>query len=168
MSHHSHEIGIANLPFTRRGRKAAVQLEKDRSKRPFRQSEMPEGSASATTSSASNQFSSAVSMLAPLPLGQAQQPFNPQVQPFMQAQQPLQDPTAHDRWDRMSVLFQSVRDHARGFEYPGPSVAALESVLIRLYLESPIPLIQNGPQGQAVNDTGGVGTADNEINGEAS
>lgn len=38
----------------------------------------------------------------------------------------------------MGVLFASVRQHARGFEYPGPSVAALESVLIRLYLESPL------------------------------
>jgi hypothetical protein len=45
---------------------------------------------------------------------------------------------AHDRWERMAVLFHSIRDHARGFEYPGPSVAALESVLIRLYLESPV------------------------------
>ena len=38
----------------------------------------------------------------------------------------------------MGVLFQSVRDHARSLEFPAPSVAALESVLIRLYLESPI------------------------------
>jgi len=36
------------------------------------------------------------------------------------------------------VLFHSIRDHARGFEYPGPSVTALESILIRLYLESPV------------------------------
>lgn len=38
----------------------------------------------------------------------------------------------------MSVLFDSIRTHARSIEYPGPSVAALESVLIRLYLESPV------------------------------
>ena len=38
----------------------------------------------------------------------------------------------------MGVLFQSIREHARSFEFPAPSVAALESVLIRLYLESPI------------------------------
>jgi len=43
-----------------------------------------------------------------------------------------------ERWERMSVLYNSIREHARGFEYPGPSVAALESILIRLYLESPI------------------------------
>ena len=38
----------------------------------------------------------------------------------------------------MSVLFQGIRENARNFEYPAPSVAALESVLIRLYLESPM------------------------------
>ena len=54
----------------------------------------------------------------------------------------------------MSVLFGSIRNHARNFEYPGPSVAALESVLIRLYLESPIgggmappPVSMNGIDG---------------------
>jgi hypothetical protein len=50
-----------------------------------------------------------------------------------------------DRWDRMSVLYNHIREHARnGFEYPIPSVAALESVLIRLYLESPVPHLMNG------------------------
>lgn len=38
----------------------------------------------------------------------------------------------------MSVLFQSIREHARGFEFPNASVVALEGVLIRLYLESPM------------------------------
>jgi hypothetical protein len=38
----------------------------------------------------------------------------------------------------MSTLFQSIRHHARNFEYPGASVAALETILIRLYLESPV------------------------------
>jgi hypothetical protein len=46
---------------------------------------------------------------------------------------------SQDRWDRLEVLFQSVRNSARGgYEYPGPSVVALESVLVRLYLESPM------------------------------
>lgn len=57
----------------------------------------------------------------------------------------------------MSVLFDSIRTHARAYEYPGPSVVALESVLIRLYLESPvggvagtpmIPMQMPGPNGQ--------------------
>jgi len=38
----------------------------------------------------------------------------------------------------MAILFESIRTHGRVYEYPGPSVAALESVLIRLYLESPV------------------------------
>jgi len=39
------------------------------------------------------------------------------------------------------VLFNSIREHARAYDYPGPSVAALESVLIRLYLESPMGMM---------------------------
>lgn len=42
------------------------------------------------------------------------------------------------RWDRMSVLFENVRNAARTFEHAPPSVAALESVLVRMYLESPL------------------------------
>lgn len=44
-----------------------------------------------------------------------------------------------ERWDRMDVLYQSIRSNARQFEYPAASVAALESVLVRMYFESPIP-----------------------------
>jgi len=44
----------------------------------------------------------------------------------------------------MSVFFNSIREHARAFDYPGPSVVALESVLIRLYLESPMGMM-GGP-----------------------
>ena len=42
------------------------------------------------------------------------------------------------RWDRMSVLFEHVRNAARTFEHAPPSVAALETVLVRMYLESPL------------------------------
>ena len=42
-----------------------------------------------------------------------------------------------ERWDRMDVLYQSIRSNARQFEYPAASVAALESVLVRMYSESP-------------------------------
>jgi len=45
---------------------------------------------------------------------------------------------ANERWDNMATLFNTIRDHARSFEYPSASVAALETVLIRLYLESPM------------------------------
>jgi hypothetical protein len=75
---------------------------------------------------------------------------------------------AHDRWERMAVLFHSIRDHARGFEYPGPSVAALESVLIRLYLESPVavsapPLTgYSGVMGGAMMQNGSLGQVDGQ------
>ena len=79
-------------------------------------------------------------MMAIPPVQQQQQhPTMPQAQAQAQPQGP---PTHHDltqdRWDRMAVLFQGIRNHARNFEYPAPSTAALESVLIRLYLESPM------------------------------
>ena len=87
-------------------------------------------------------FQSAISMLAPLPsMGQMQPPPPPSVD------------MSQERWDRMGVLFQSIREHARSFEFPSPSVAALESVLIRLYLESPIA---GGIASQAVPHMGGM------------
>jgi hypothetical protein len=51
-----------------------------------------------------------------------------------------------ERWDRMDVLYQSIRNNARQFEYPAASVAALESVLVRMYFESPIPAPHPQPQ----------------------
>lgn len=150
---HSHPIGLENLPYTRRGRKAAVLAEKDRSRN---KSAAPAAApdhqmAVASTSNASNQpattttaaqpvntFSSAVSMLAPLP-GQGFAP-TPQAQTFTfpaSADYTVHSPN-QDRWDNMSTLFQTVREHARTYTYPPASVAALETVLIRLYLESPI------------------------------
>ncbi|KAG8751916.1 hypothetical protein FRC12_012205 [Ceratobasidium sp. 428] len=47
-------------------------------------------------------------------------------------------PTANDRWERLAVLFRSVHSHALTFDYPEDSVNALESMLVRLYLESPL------------------------------
>ncbi|TDL28243.1 hypothetical protein BD410DRAFT_782219 [Rickenella mellea] len=69
----------------------------------------------------------------------------------------------HERWDRMSVLFQSIRENARSFEYPSPSVAALESVLVRLYLESPITTPREPPpvqQQSAVDGMNNMGMND--------
>jgi len=175
VSQHSHEIGLANLPFTRRGRKAAAQRDKDRAGgkdvsppgattttlamgADVSPTTSTNGNAVAGPSSAgqpSNTFGSAVSMLAPLP-GQGSYPhpppqtytYTPAPQPF--APMPAQPPMSHDRWENMATLFNSIREHARGFEYPSVSVAALETVLIRLYLESPVGLgtqpaiMQNG------------------------
>lgn len=53
-------------------------------------------------------------------------------------------PAQNEQWERMSVLFNSIREHARAYDYPAPSVVALESVLIRLYLESPMGMM-GGP-----------------------
>lgn len=89
-------------------------------------------------------------MLAPLPVQPSYptshpQPYGYQVQ--HQQQQPQQHQYAplaghqsisHERWENMATLFHTIRDHARAFEYPTASVAALETVLIRLYLESPM------------------------------
>jgi hypothetical protein len=47
-------------------------------------------------------------------------------------------PTAHDRWERLAVLFRSVHTHALTFDYPDESVNVLESMLVKLYLESPL------------------------------
>ncbi|KAJ3760560.1 hypothetical protein EV360DRAFT_39581 [Lentinula raphanica] len=105
--------------------------------------------------STSNNYSSAVSMIAPLPTPQntyQQTPsqsynYQPQFQytsgpapaPAPVPPAPAQNGDAfnNDRWANMETLFQSVREHARTFTYPSASVAVLETVLIRLFLESP-------------------------------
>lgn len=87
-------------------------------------------------------------MLAPLPAqtmyaqqpSLQQYPYTPPAAPAAAAS------LSHDRWENMATLFEAVRGHARSFEYPTASVAALETVLIRLYLESPVTMgvQQNG------------------------
>jgi hypothetical protein len=169
MSHHSHEIGLANLPFTRRGRKAAVQQDKDRSKRAFRQSEMQDSSISNANASAgpSNPtFSSTLSMIAPLPGTLSQQEAYTLPQSYALALSGLHDPTSQERWDRMGLLFHAIREHARTFAYPGASVAALEGVLIRMFLESPMPGGQQ--QVQATNSAQGGNATAGEMNGDVS
>ncbi|KAJ7103306.1 hypothetical protein B0H15DRAFT_811795 [Mycena belliarum] len=155
ISQHSHEIGPANLPFTRRGRKVAAQQEKEKTRKAAKSPTSSTGqtaAASTTTHQTSEQFTTAVAMLAPLP-GQSMYPQQPAMphygypQPAVQLQAGSAS-LSHERWENMATLFQSVRGHARSFEYPTASVAALETVLIRLYLESPVtmasqPLLQN-------------------------
>ena len=197
ISQHSHEIGMANLPYTRRGRKAAVQQEKERGRKSVVTSDaehqaassngplsIPIGTQPSPNHSVSS-FSSAVSMLAPLPGQPFPQPQTASVpQPYG-----YPNPTAytthlhpqptlpHERWDNMATLFQTIREHARVFEYPPASVAALETIVIRLYLESPMgvtwpngrpppthmhtptPNHQNNMNG-SVNDGGSTSTAE--------
>ncbi|EGO02444.1 hypothetical protein SERLA73DRAFT_175937 [Serpula lacrymans var. lacrymans S7.3] len=177
ISEHSHPIGLANLPFTRRGRRVAVQEGKERSKRssqPASSSVAPEGPSVGSgspmpTPSVSTMNSGASGDPSSMSLSQQQQRHMPQYPPnisqFPQHFQPYQQsphapapyqqmpppatnaPSERERWDRMSVLFTSIRDHARAFEYPGSSIAALESVLIRLYLESPMGVVSGSGTG---------------------
>lgn len=63
--------------------------------------------------------------------------------------------TSHDRWDRLATLFRSVHTHALGFEYPEASVNALENVLVKLYLESPLAgSTMSGEAGLGMDVTG--------------
>jgi hypothetical protein len=156
ISQHSHEVGMANLPYTRRGRKAAVQQEKDRGRKSVVASDAEH---QAMTSSISvgaqpqsnhsvSSFNSAVSMLAPLPQAfpqpqAAPQPYNYQASPQYAPVHAGSSSLPNERWDNMATLFQTIREHARVFEYPPASVAALETIVIRLYLESPMGVTQN-------------------------
>ncbi|KAF9269995.1 hypothetical protein L218DRAFT_6171 [Marasmius fiardii PR-910] len=163
ISQHSHEIGLANLPYTRRGRRAAAEQQKTPRRQRQGSDDNPAASSSAPAQPLSpppanaNVFPPGVSMLPPPPT--AAPPHYapgppPPGQPFYQHPYPYQPhppPNAEvgqDRWQNMETLFHSVREHARTFSYPVASIAALESVLIRLFLESPAqaqaaPLIQN-------------------------
>ncbi|KAF9454066.1 hypothetical protein P691DRAFT_717884 [Macrolepiota fuliginosa MF-IS2] len=180
ISQHSHEIGLANLPYTRRGRReAAMRTEKEKTKptstqkqesaaasattslpsassstnAPNEQSNAPSTTVSpqpapAVTTSAMTPYTTAVPMLEPLPSPNTYTVSSPPTYAYATPApqqpaypQPVPAPTtnlANERWENMATLFQSIRDHARNFEYPSPSVAALESILIRLYLESPV------------------------------
>ncbi|KZT74979.1 hypothetical protein DAEQUDRAFT_16093 [Daedalea quercina L-15889] len=171
ISEHSHEIGPANLPFTKRGRRQQAEQAKTR-----RNGNAPDGAASSSSpptapanlhptnavagpSSASTpsgadhpppappagslshpSFQSAISMPAPLPPNIPPQPHE----------------LEQERWDRMGVLFGSIRDQARTYNYPVASVAALESVLIRLYLEGPVAGMPPPPHGMDPALDGGV------------
>jgi len=185
VSQHSHEIGHPNLPFTRRGRRAAVNTA---AKSTTADPNSPAAQAACTSrpggsslssnpgplrdpSSSSHPlpsyphfpsmsmpipqgFGAPVPMLHPVPAstsaaGPGPAPAllpPPPPHAFPGAPSPPQAVVGTDRgrmererWDRMDVLYQSVRNNARRFEYPAASVAALESVLVRMYFESPLP-----------------------------
>jgi hypothetical protein len=145
---HSHETGVANLPYTRRGRKAAAEK-----REPWNKHDGNNASAASTSNNTSsapvqpvagpsseaqnqNTYSNAVSMIAPLPSQSYPGNYSYSVPaPFQAPSQATQ--MAQERWDNMAVLFNNVRENARTIEYPGASIAALESCLIRLFLESP-------------------------------
>ncbi|KAG6333904.1 hypothetical protein ID866_5189 [Astraeus odoratus] len=163
VSEHSHAIGLANLPFTRRGRRAAVEAEKTKSKRHGQVVPPSATEASSSTNAPASTPASTSSAPAPqqppmpgfpaaAPLSNLPHPFThypppPGVAPAYPPPPSMVPAAPHgpsvqqEFWDRMSVLFNSVREHARTYEYPGASVVALESVLLRLYLESPVAIV---------------------------
>ncbi|KAH7930499.1 hypothetical protein BV22DRAFT_1000537 [Leucogyrophana mollusca] len=150
IAEHSHAIGLANLPFTRRGRRATVQQEKEKSKRHSQAPPSTGGDGSTTPKGSQAPTPGPVPQQQQmqsynLPIAQLPHPFPPYQGPPPGASPyqhmvppPPGPPVQQEQWDRMSVLFNSIREHARAYDYPGPSVVALESVLIRLYLESPM------------------------------
>ncbi|KAH8099288.1 hypothetical protein BXZ70DRAFT_943130 [Cristinia sonorae] len=164
VSEHSHEIGVANLPFTRKGRKAQNEQARNRGHPPMNPISVSDDTDHSTSPPAGPSHMNALAgpsdlghhqpqPVLPVPMQSPpphihQQLQHPQFQHAVSMTAPLPPPPppvhhshidmSQERWDRMSVLFQSLRERARGFEYPGASVAALESVLIRLYLESPM------------------------------
>ncbi|KAI0094195.1 hypothetical protein BDY19DRAFT_911670 [Irpex rosettiformis] len=188
VSEHSHEIGPANLPYTKRGRRAQVLSEhiqhnghssdgrestedpEDSPPIPSQNNPIPGPSNSASPILQHPQAEPALNHLTPpqsfdniialypspplaSPTPQQQQHSLPLPQPQMQHHAQLPPPVPppppspitqmalnQERWDRMSAIFESVRGHARTFDYPSPSVATLETILIRLYLESPVNL----------------------------
>lgn len=198
-SQHSHEIGAANLAFTRRGRRAAAEAEKTKTGKHIRFAN-DDNSGSNTASSTpipgpssvpqqqpspTNNYSSAVSMVAPLPTAQntyqsASQPYNYQAQyQYAAAPAPVPAPAAppppgppaqhtadafsHERWQNMETLFQNVRDNARSFSYPTASVAALETVLLRLFLEGPTqPVMGQQPMAAPMMSQSMSGRMDDE------
>lgn len=178
MSQHSHEIGLANLPFTRRGRRAQAAVKStigspDPSV-PQASHSQPGVSDPQPNAAAGNAAAPMRAHLEPTAAFSTPYPHFPSMSmPFPQslgtivpltssgstpvpAPAPLPPPVPtpaatqansgndrermeRERWDRMDVLYQSIRNNARQFEYPAASVAALESVLVRMYFESPIP-----------------------------
>ncbi|KIL71717.1 hypothetical protein M378DRAFT_183079 [Amanita muscaria Koide BX008] len=166
-SQHSHPIGTPNLPFTRRGRKAVVLQEKERRNRTNADSGSDLQASTSAQPSASTQpntpnHEAAVSTVAqpvqpeppapPLPQTTTFPVMAPQVQNTFQPSSsslayastvPSQSYIApqnvsHERWENMAILFHNIRENARTMEYSSASVAALESVLLRLYLETPL------------------------------
>lgn len=178
VSQHSHEIGLVNLPFTRRGRRAqaaakavvagsippvapASPSQPGGSCLQPNQTTGQVGATMRTQSEITHAFSSSYphfpSMSMPIPQGfGAVTPLSATSSAPAPAPTPVSHPfpvpspnqavptnererMERERWDRMDVLYQSIRNNARQFEYPAASVAALESVLVRMYFESPIP-----------------------------
>ncbi|KAH8997312.1 hypothetical protein EDB92DRAFT_1839101 [Lactarius akahatsu] len=173
MSQHSHEVGPANLPFTSRGRRAqAASKSALANSYPSTPQATTSGQSQPGVSGIpqsnglaaqpvrgqsdpplafSTPYPHFPSMTMPLPQGLGS------LVPLTASASTLAVPISaaqvipagdrgrieRERWGRMDVLYQSIRNNANQFEYPAPSVAALESVLVRMYFESPISAPQH-------------------------
>jgi len=187
MSQHSHEVGAANMAFTRRGRRAQAasksalgsphpatpqaatagpsQLGMSGVPQPIAQAGQVAGSVQAQPDPQPAFFTPYPhfpSMTMPLPQGlggvvplhsHTSTPAPALSVPVPAAQTMSaaeRERMVRERWERMDVLYQSIRNNANQFDYPAASVAALESVLVRMYFESPISAPQH-PQPHPVS-----------------
>lgn len=163
---HSHPIGEANLMFTKRGRKAIAEKSAAKPvyhnmeatspsnvDQQQAQSPPPQSTPSLPTPFPQQAPPQQVQVPAPQvyqqPQQQQAQPIQPQQQQphpqptfvppqFALPQQPHQIPMqqVQDRWENMSAIFTSVRETARGAMFDPAAVAALETLLLRMYFEA--------------------------------
>jgi hypothetical protein len=146
-SEHSHPIGEANLMFTKRGRKAMA--EKHGSKPAFNSVPVSQTSSSPTNSQVDQQQQVSPPLPGPFPPQTVAAPAPPAFQPPQPQPQPgfapnggqyqLHQIPIQDRWDNMTALYTSIRETARSVMYDPGAVAALETLLLRMYLDSPTP-----------------------------
>lgn len=136
---HSHEIGEANLMFTKKGRRAAQEAEHPTSTKKKRKDEDRDHGANGVTS-ASNTTGTFTAHSAPLPNIYAQAQAQVQAQPAVQAPIVPEAPSvaAQERWDRLTNIFNMVRDGGRLIQYSEGNMATLETCLLRLYTEIPV------------------------------
>lgn len=124
---HSHETGPANLPFTRKGRKAMNSRGKAKQTpgdEPF-VTLTPEAVAGPSTASTPSEAPSPEAGPSNHVSGVALPPPHANAAP-LPTQSSQNAEGLQQRWDRMGVLFESVRNHARQFSFPPDSVSALE------------------------------------------
>ncbi|KAJ7651723.1 hypothetical protein DFH06DRAFT_1475733 [Mycena polygramma] len=135
ISQHSHEIGLANLPFTRRGRKAAVQQEKSRKQPKLTHPSSvssPSGSqpppvASTSRAQTTEQFSNCdlyASATTSSP-GYVSPTDHLPIRDTGRCSVGFAILFRTTAWENMATLFESVRGHARTFDYPTASVACV-------------------------------------------
>ncbi|KAI0257150.1 hypothetical protein BJV78DRAFT_1160628 [Lactifluus subvellereus] len=203
MSQHSHEIGFANLPFTRRGRRAQAAAKStiggpDPSVSPASHSQPgmsdPQPNAAAGHAVApmrahlepphafSTPYPHFPSMSMPLPQGlgtivpltlsgsaPAPAPL-PFPVPSPATTQPIpgndRERMERERWDRMDVLYQSIRNNAREFEYPPRApIPAPHPQAQPAYAAATVPMAHLAPPQQSADVATGHGNQSDSASG---